>query len=358
MADPSKTEKATPKRIEKARGDGKVLNSPDVLSFCMLFAGIILIYLFTPMIVRAYRSVFLHIVDVDCRVEWSTEQIIYGFNLYSKELVRAAVPMMVGAMLVAVVVMRIQVGKYFSTKAIKWKFDSFNPKQGIQSLLPKKDNFIKLFITMGKVAVISAVVYFSIKQDFNDIMTLTTKPIETSIVWTTKRSFVLVLKILVPIFFLAIIDFIHKRKQYYDNLKMSKQEIKDEAKNAQGDPKIKAQIRRRMMEILRTGMVSDVANADVVVTNPTHVAVAIIYIPGEYAPRVIAKGLRKQADNIKDIAQGIGIPIVEVPALARSLYRNIEVGEYITEEYFAPVAAVLAKLNNAGDKISAIRNKK
>lgn len=357
-ADPSKTEKGTEKRIRDARNKGNVLSSPDVLSFFLLFTGIFLLYFLVPVIARGFKKTLYMVCDVDCRTEWDTEAIVYGTNLIMSELAYVLLPIMFGICLFAIIIMRAQVGKYFSLKPLMWKFNIMNPKSGIQSLLPKKDNFIKLGITLGKVAVISTVVYSVIKSDFTTIMTLCTIPIETTTRWTGLHCFYLVIKVLIPIFILAVIDYFHKKKQYFDNLKMSKQEIKDEMKNAQGDPAIKAKIRQKMMEILRSSMMSDVASADVVITNPTHVAVAIVYVPGEYAPRVIAKGLRKQADSIKEIAEGFGIPIVETPALARSLYRNIEIGSYITEEYFGAVAAVLAKLKNAGEKMSAIRNKK
>jgi len=357
-ADPSKTEKGTQKRIDDARNKGNTMSSPDVLSFFMLLAGVILMYFLVPIMAHGFETAMKVVSDVDCRVEWTNEKIIYGVKLFMSELAYVMLPMMFGICFFATIIMRVQIGKYFSTKTLMWKFDSFNPKQGIQSLLPKKDNFIKLGITLGKVAVISSVVYMVISGDFTEIMTLSMKPIKATSRWTALRCFTLVLKVLIPIFFLAVIDYIHKRKQYYDNLKMSKQEVKDEHKNAQGDPAIKAKIRQKMMEILRSGMMSDVAKSDVVVTNPTHVAVAIVYVPGEYAPRIAAKGLRKQADSIKELASGLGIPVVEVPALARSLYRNIEIGEYISEEYFGAVAAVLAKLKNASDKVSALRNQK
>ena len=357
-ADPTKTEKGTQKRINDARNKGNVMSSPDVLSFFMLFGSVILMYFLVPIMAEGFNSSLNVVTDVDCRTGWDVEKIVYGTELFMRELAYVLLPLMFGVCLFSLIVMRIQVCKYFSLKPLMWKFNIMNPKQGIQSLLPKKDNIINLGITLGKVSVVSTVVYLAIRSDFNEIMTLSMKPIEATAPWTAKRSFILVIKVLIPIFLLALIDYIHKRKQYFDNLKMTKQEVKDESKNAQGDPAIKAKIRQKMMEILRSGMMSDVSSADVVVTNPTHVAVAIVYVPGEHAPRIAAKGLRKQADSIKEIASGLGIPVVEVPALARSLYRNIEIGDYVTEEYFGAVAAVLAQLKSAGDKLAAIRGQK
>jgi flagellar biosynthesis protein FlhB len=131
---------------------------------------------------------------------------------------------------------------------------------------------------------------------------------------------------------------------------MTKQEVKDEHKNAEGDPKIKAKIRQRMREIMVQQMMTNVPEADVIITNPTHVAVAIVYNKADGAPKVVAKGLRKRAEKIKMIARNADIPIMEAPPLARSLYRNTKVGAFIPAELYGAVAIILAKLHRLGFK--------
>jgi flagellar biosynthetic protein FlhB len=246
--------------------------------------------------------------------------------------------------------MRAQGGKYFSPKALKWKLSALNPQKGMMSMLPSKQNMIKLGLTLSKLAVIGYLAYVTIKGDFEDFIKLPIMPVLVSVNWLAWRCIILVFRILLLYAVIAVIDYIVKKRKYVDDLMMTKQEVKDERKNAEGDPQVKAKIRTKMRQLLRSSMMTSVPSADVVITNPTHVAVALKYEFGSYAPKVVAKGLRKSAERIKFLAKKNEIPIVEAPPLARSLYRNTDIGGFIPSEFFGAVAAVLAKLQKNGKK--------
>lgn len=348
--DPSRTEQPTSKKISETRQEGNVLSSPELSSFVILLGGSIMLFLSIPMISSSFTSFFTYIASTDCRINWQEEEVVNIAIKFFWEATKTAGPFCFAIFMLALIVMRAQVGKYFSMKAMKWKFNGLNPKSGIMSLLPNKQNAIKLGLTAAKVSVVACFVYYSIKGDFEDYLKLPLMPILSASIWVGKRCFIMVIKILVVFVIIVVVDYIVKRKKYYDDLMMTKQEVKDERKNQEGDPRIKAKIRSKMRQLLRASMMKNVRKADVVITNPTHVAVALKYEFGSYAPTVVAKGLRKTAERIKDLARMNDVPIVEAPPLARSLYRNTPLGGFIPPEFFGAVAAILAKLQKTGSK--------
>ncbi len=344
--DPSKTEDATDKKIEDARKDGTVHSSPDVLSFGVMLVGFTSMIVFVPYLAVGFLRVLNGVLSVDCRESWDTDSLIPGGILAALTVAKYTIPIMIAVVTTAIIVMRIQVGKYFSLKAAKFKFESLNPKNGMKQLAPSKKNIIKLLITMSKLSVVGTFVYYSIVGEFENLLSLTFRPLFYSANWIGTTIVILVYKILGVLFILAIIDYIVKKKEYMDNLMMTKQEIKDEHKGVEGNPEIKAKIRQKMQALMQSRMISELPTADVVITNPTHVAIAIRYDMGSYAPKVIGKGLRKRALSMKEMAKDYDIPIIEAPPLARSLYRNTKAGEFIAPEFFGAVAAILAKIHN------------
>jgi flagellar biosynthetic protein FlhB len=349
--DPSRTEQATAKKLQETRQDGNVLNSPDVLSFGMLLGGSLMLFITVPTLCDAFVNTLKIITSTDCRVSWNDEMIQYGTMVSLKTLCMVALPIMFAMCFLAIFIMRAQVGKYFSMKAMKWKFNSLNPKNGITSLLPNKNNLVKLLLTMSKVGVIGFVTYILISKDFDEMMTLPFKPIYVSIKWLAELSYSLVFKVVIIFAIIAALDYFFKRKKYKEDIMMTKQEVKDERKNAEGDPIVKGKIKQKMRQLFFMRMMTNLPKADVIITNPTHVAVAIKYVVGSPAPKVIAKGLRKRALRIRKIAKIYDIPIIEAPPLARSLYRNSKVGGFIPPQFYSAVAAILAKLHRSGRKV-------
>ena len=342
--DPSKTEQATPKKIEDARNDGDVLRSQDVGSIIVLFGTCLVLYHTSSFFSESFREVFQRSFTADPKKMWTIseiqEGIIFGFKIFLPSMILSIAAMT----FLAFISQRVQVGSYFKTSAMKWKWNSLNPASGFKQLLPNKDNLVRFGLTIAKVTIVSIISWFVIKQDFQQIINLATIPYELGAKWMLEACIKLTFIILVLFIVVAIIDFIVKKKQYADKLMMTKQEVKDEHKNAEGDPKIKAKIRQKMREILSNSIKTSVEESTVVITNPIHVAVALTYKSGDPAPRVVAKGLRKRAQLIKKIAREAGVPIIEAPPLARSLYRDTENEQFIDNRFFKAVATILMKL--------------
>ncbi len=343
-SDPSRTEKPTSKRLSDVRGEGRVLSSPDILSLVVILAGTLLLFFTVPQTLDAFRDIMKEICAADNRRSWDNDTIFRTSIESALIVTKVLLPVCFVIMLAAIICMRAQIGSYFSWGALKWKFD-FNPKAGLMELIPNKSNLIKLMLTGAKVMVIGYFVYQIVRQDFDEMLMLIEKPLPDAVRWILEHSYILVFKFLGIMLVISALDYVHRKHEYMDSLMMTKQEVKDEAKNSEGDPQIKAKIKRRMRELFFMRMMTNVHKADVVITNPTHVAVALCYEAGSMAPTVVAKGLRKRAEKIKSIAKEFKIPIVEAPPLARSLYRNVKVGQFISEQFYSAVAAILAKLH-------------
>ena len=346
--DPSKTEDPTQKRIQEARDEGNVLISQDITSFATLLGGLTVLWMWVPYCFDHMRRLYVTVLHhFDPASDWGVSEIQGGTLFGCEFLAVLLTPLLLGVFLVPVAVLRLQVGSYFSLKPLQWKLNKLNPVDGAKKLMPSKDNGIKMLLAMVKVGIVGVLVYFFLRGNMDNITRLPFLPLRAALNWVFWSFGKLIAQILVFYLVVAVLDYFWKRHQYYDNMKMTKQEVKDERKQSEGDPKVKGRIRSKMMEFSMMRMIAEIPEADVVVTNPTHVAVALRYTPGDYAPVVVAKGLRKRAERIKQIAAHHEVPTVEAPPLARSLYRYASLGAYIPEHLFGPVAAILAQIHRA-----------
>jgi flagellar biosynthetic protein FlhB len=243
-----------------------------------------------------------------------------------------------------------QVGPYLEAAPLRWRLDQLNPVNGLKRLAPNLENILKLLMALIKISAIAALTYLAIRRDLGQLVTLPLISPLAGFMWVSGRCLVLALKVLVLFVGVAAIDYAYRRHEYYEKLKMTKQEVRDEHRNQEGDPMVKGRRRRRMRELTLARLMTEVPQADVVVVNPTHVAVALRYAPGMPAPRVVAKGLRKRALRIRRIAEGAGVPVVHEPPLARALYRQTRTGGYIPSDFFRAVALVLAQLQRTGTR--------
>ncbi len=348
--DPSKTEKATDKAIQDARKSGKVLTSQELNSLVIVSTGVLLLFLTFRQMHDGFHNMYYLILDIDCRKTWNISTYSHGAIYGTQILTQILMPFLISISVVAIAVIRAQTGPYFETEPLHWKLDQLNPVTGMKQILPSVKNTVKLFMVVSKVGVIALFVYFAIKRDMDTIMSLPLQPLKTGVLWVFERSVSLIFQILALFGVLAIIDYIWQHKKYHDDLMMSKQEVKDERKNAEGDQMIKGKIQQKMRELTLMKIIVEVPKADVIITNPVHVAVAIRYEKGFAAPKVVAKGLRKRAQRIKQIAIDLGVFIIEEPPLARNLYRTTKLGKFIPSELFSAVAAILAQLHNSGKK--------
>jgi len=344
-ADPSRTELPTPKRIEDARKEGQVLTSEEISSVVAVAVGALLLLPTIPLVRKGFGTFYQYcLVEGDSRAAWSIADLERLTAVTVGHCAIMALPILAGVTIAAVICGRAQVGNYLEIGALAWKFDQLNPVEGCKRVLPTWDNIARLLLVLAKLGVVVGLVWMMVRHQLDAIVWLPLRGLAGGVGWLFGQVASLTAAILLLLAALAVLDYLHRRKQYLDKLMMTKQEVKEEHRNADGDPHIKARIRARMRELTMMRLITEVPKADVVVTNPVRVAVALRYQPGEAAPIVVAKGLRKRALRIRQIAHDAGVPIIEAPPVARALYRTAVTGGFIPPHLYNAVAAILAQV--------------
>jgi flagellar biosynthetic protein FlhB len=345
--DAEKTEDPTPKKIEDARKEGNVPKSQDTSGVITLFVAILAVLMLFPYMASHVLSLCKYYFSL-VGMHLDKVSMIDIAIVTIKEFLLIVMPLAISVAISGIVAALAQFGFLFTTKAIAPDLKKIDPIKGTKNLFSMKKLIegvkvtFKSFTTLG----VGFVFFFYF---ITELPTVALFGLQEQLQWLEDKSIVISLSMLFIIFIFAIIDLIIVRKQYFDGLKMSKQEIKDEMKNMEGDPLIKSRIRQLQMEASRKRMMAEVPNADVVITNPTHYAVALKYEESKRAPYVVAKGMDNIAQQIKKIARENGVHIVQNPPLARSLYADVELEKPIPEKLFGAVAEVLAyvyKMNN------------
>ncbi|MBW2367113.1 MAG: flagellar biosynthesis protein FlhB [Deltaproteobacteria bacterium] len=337
-----KTEAATPKKREKAREEGQVAKSAEIASVAVLVLGISVIYFFGDYFYpKLMQVIHLQIVF---------EKIPAFDNLFCLSVLNQSVtyfflimaPVLAAVFLAAFAANYFQVGFHLSAKAIRPKLEKFDVIKGFGRLVSLR-SFVELIKSLTKLFIIGAVAYFAIRGEVDNILRLYNSDIATIFLYVLKCIFKIFVWVLLIMVTVAVIDYLYQRWQFEKDLKMTKQEVKEEHKESEGDPQVKSRIRSIQMQAARKRMMQAVPDADVVVTNPTHLAVAIKYDPiSMEAPKVLAKGAGQVAQRIKEIAADHNIPVVENKELARNLYKTIDIGDQIGSEFFRAVAELLA----------------
>lgn len=345
--DPSKTEKATPKRRDKAREKGSVPRSQELPKLTVLVAGLLVLRLGISGLGEDLKGIFVEFLGRSMRFEATPDAVtIILWNL-SLKLAIMLLPLLLVMAAVAYVTQRLQVGDIWHSKLFAPDFSNlFNPMGAIQKLLINPRTLVQLGKQVGMAAAIAVAPYLILKNKFNTFMPLFYQTTESFAAFLLTNGFTMVLYTLAPMVLIAVLDIWYTRWDYEENLKMSKDEVKDETKQALGDPVVKRQQKQKMMEVMQRRMLRDVPKADVVITNPTHLACALRYDPKEVpAPLLLAKGADHMAEKIKEIAREHRIPIRENKPLAQALYKQVEIGQTIPEDLYQAVASVLAQLD-------------
>jgi flagellar biosynthetic protein FlhB len=339
--DQEKTEEPTPKKIEDARKEGNVPKSQDASGVVTLFVAILAMLLLFPFMAKHMIILFQYYFSL-IGTHLDKLFMIDIAIVTIREFLLMVMPLSIAVAVAGIVAALAQFGFLFTTKAIMPDLKKIDPIKGTKNLFSLKKLLegikitFKSFTTLG----IGFVFFFYF---IIELPTIALFGLHDQLVWLKEKMLIIAFVMLFIIFIFAIIDIIIVRKQYFDGLKMSKQEIKDEMKNMEGDPLIKSKIRQIQMQAAQKRMMAEVPNADVVITNPTHYAVAIKYDEQKsHAPMVVAKGMDNIALQIKKIARENHVHIVQNPPLARSLYKEVEVDQTIPEALFSAVAEVLA----------------
>ncbi len=352
-----KTEEPTAKKKTDARKDGNVANSNEVNNAASLLIFFILIAVYyddmADRIMGIFRNVYSqipeYIVMYDGYVPVRSMETMVGQILVNVLII--SMPFMLLAVIVGLICNIAQVGWQITTKPLQPKFSKLNPVKGMKNLFSTKKIF-ELVKSLLKLILLFTVIYTYVAGLDESIYLLYDISLGQSIKTMGTILVNLGIRIAAWYILIAAADVVYTRYKHHEDLKMTKQEVKDEYKNTEGDPQIKSKQRQRMMEASRRRMMQQLPQADVVITNPTHYAVAILYEADKYeAPRVIAKGEDYLAQRIKEIARENDIEIVENKPLARMLYATVEVGEFVPPELYKAVAEVLAFVYHLKGKV-------
>lgn len=340
-----KTYPATPRRRQEARKQGNVAKSPEFATSATLLAMIMVLHYAIPgpggmSLIGNTRQAFTfdhHNMVFDMTTVRMWQMIMLTW------IGRLILPATLVTIIVGLAVNVGQVGFYITPEALSPKWNRINPLEGMKRLLSIRGS-VELIKGIAKMAIVGCICYTVIRNAIEDgtILSSLGMPLTAtlanigSIIWTIG------IRVAIALFILAIADYAFQKYDFEKNIKMSISEIKQEMKDTDGDPQTKSRIRRIQREMSRRRMMQQVPKADVVITNPTHYAVALVYKQGSAAPKVVAKGRDLIAQQIKDIARQNNVPIVENVELARSLYATVELDRDIPGELYEAVAKVLA----------------
>lgn len=343
-----KTEPATQKKLNDARNDGKVAKSKDMCDAVGLFVLFLVVKIFISFLgenmVGVYTYVFSRLDDfVNMNEKGLETPVAAGFlSDILVKIIIMVIPFFIFGFIIAFLVSIIQVGWNVSSKPMQPKLSKFNPINGFKRILSKESLFelLKAVVKIGLIAYIS---YTSIVEEANNLFILYDISLNQAVAWVGNIIIDVGIKISAVFMVVGAADLLYQKHKFKEDMKMTKQEVKDEYKNTEGDPQIKGKIRRKMQEASQRRMMQDVPKADVVITNPTHFAVALQYdAQVSTAPVVLAKGEDYLAMKIKEIARENHVEIVENKPLARMLYHNVDIGAEIPPELYQAVAEVLA----------------
>lgn len=345
--DPSKTEQATPKRIKKARGEGNVAKSQEVSKTVSVLAGLIVLTFWLSFINREMQELFRHFLgEADAYVGMLNAVTVQELGVrLAVVLAKMLLPVMFFIFFLVALVLRLQVGKLWTGKVFKPKLNRFNPISGIKRMMFSVDTFVRLGKSLALALCIGIAPLLALKQELPFLPELYYSDAAGIAGYMVSMGATMVKYALVPMLIIAVMDFAYTRWKYAEDLKMTKSEVKDERRQAEGDPLVRSKQRQKMMKMMMRRMMQDVPKADVVITNPTHIAVALRYDAVDApAPVVLAKGADRVAERIREIARENNVPIRENKPLARALYKQTEVGDMIPPELFQAVAVLLAQI--------------
>ena len=341
-----KTEPATSKKLSDARSEGQVCKSRELDQA----ATLVVLFLMLKVIVSFMGSKFLQIFhDIYNKIpetvsarELNAVVIMSYLHHAVMTSLKLAGPFFAAGVVVAFLINIVQVKWKVSTKPLKPKPDKFNPINGFKRMF-SKDSLFELVKSIAKIALISIIAYTALKSHMEEIFLLYNITLQQAIAEIGTLVIDVGFRISIIYCIIGAVDYIYQKHKFNEDMKMTKQEVKDEMKNSEGDPQIKGKQRQRMQEASRRRMMQDVPKADVVITNPTHYAVALKYEAGTgTAPVLVAKGADLIAQRIKEIARENHVEIVENKPLARMIYTNVEIGNEIPPELYQAVAEILA----------------
>ncbi|MFC0524154.1 flagellar biosynthesis protein FlhB [Pontibacillus salicampi] len=337
-----KTEKATPKKKEDSRKKGQVPKSQDVNTALLMFAMFLLLFVIGGFLKGRFTNLleqsFYEYIHWDL-TQLTIHQIMVEIAI---EMAATLAPIMGVAILAGLASNYLQVGFLFTAEPLKVDIKKLNPIQGFKKIFAARA-LVELVKSLLKIGFVGTVTFSVLWLRKDDMLEMSQKGLDAAVSFFGQTTIIMGLAASLLLLVLSVLDYVYQRYDHEKNIRMSKQDIKDESKNMEGDPLIKSKIKERQRQMSQQRMMSEVPEADVVITNPTHFAIAIKYDEEKAdAPYVVAKGVDYVALKIKDIAHKHDVATVENRPLARALYDAVEINDAISEDFYQAVAEILA----------------
>ena len=352
-----KTEKATQKKLDDSRKKGQVAKSIEIGSFAIFTGGLLLLFLTQKVFSNQISEFSINIFNSLNTLTISKISVQTFLTSVFITFFAIVGPFMAVLVAIAMITSFVQVGFKISPEALSPKFDKLNPLSGIKNVFFSAKSFAEVVKTLLKLLVVGGFTYLVISDFIISSTQLPGLSVAEIVNFMLKAAFGLLIKIAMVYAAIAAIDFVYQRYKFNKDMMMTKQEVKEENKQTEGDPLIKSRIKRLQYQRARNRMMSEVPKADVIITNPTHYAIAVKYnMKQDSAPKVVAKGIDEVAQRIKAVAAENNVPMHENRELARALYKTCDIGEQIPSTLFHAVAKILAyvykiKMNNNGRSI-------
>jgi flagellar biosynthetic protein FlhB len=341
-SDLERTEPASSRRLEQAREEGNVPQSRELMAFMVLAAGAGAFWVLGGWLSQRSSSLLRHGLSFSREAAFDTALMTGSALSLTAEAFVIAGPIFLLAIAAAIATPFMIGGGVISPKAFQLDFNRMDPIKGLGKMFSWQ-SVAELVKAVLKALLIAGVLYWVVKHEQDRLFALLGQPIETALISFAQVLLYSFFALVAGLAIIAAIDVPFQLWQYHDRLKMTTEELKREARESEGDPYLKARIRSQQRELARSRMMSAVPKADVVVTNPTHFAVALKYESGTMgAPTVVAKGMNLIAQRIRELADENQVPVLEAPPLARALYRHTDVGEQIPAPLYTAVAEVMA----------------
>ena len=340
--DENKTEPATARRRQEARDSGQVARSQDLTAATLLIVGLYVLSRTAHNFVNALASVMAFMLGnsgwvADARAMLSNDMRIGGPQMF-----RILAPVMFSIAAAAILVVGLQVGFHVTFKPLMPNLGRLNPLKGLGRLFAGR-NFMQMTMNLAKVTLLGAIAWINVRQQLPKIMTLSSMAFPDNFYAGARIIFDLTWRMAWALLTLALADWMYQKWRFERDIRMTKQEIKDEAKMMEGDMETKGKRRQMARKMFMQRIHRDVPKADVVITNPTELAIALKYSPDEMgAPRVVAKGAGYLAARIRQVAAQNGVPILEKKSLAQAIYKTVEVGQEVPPHFYQAIAEILA----------------
>ncbi|UCH62524.1 MAG: flagellar biosynthesis protein FlhB [Fidelibacterota bacterium] len=340
-----RTEEATPKRIREAREKGDVARSMDLTSAALMLSALLLFYFTGESFLRGLTGIIRDVYSSLATVQINPRNLPTMVFWISSRGILVLGPVLILVLVVGLLANYLQVGVIFAPKALGPNWDRINPQTGLKRIFSTR-GLVELIKGLFKIIIVGTIIYIYLADRVKDYPFLTyMTPLQ--IVGSLASDLLKIGGYVgIAYFIMAAADYTYQRWEYKRKLRMTRQEVKDEFRQTEGNPEVRSRVRQMQREMSRNRMMAEAAKATVVITNPVHVAVALKYDEEDTnsAPEVVAKGQRKVAERIKEVARANNVPIKESPVLARVLFQSCEIGDEIPYAYYKAVAEILAEI--------------